>query len=103
VLESPSVLKLREEGEPWHLTLLTVLGQTDCWIGRMHFCCQMSRLATYSKTKETIVGLVDELALTPCSEFELSVVSGTVTTFTPTADNMRLLLQYAKEVWLFSF
>jgi len=60
----------------------------------------MSRLAVYEKTKHSILQLISEVELPPCSQFEQAVVSGSVSTFEPTANNMKLLVDYANEVSL---
>jgi len=61
-------------------------------------CYQESRLAVYEKTRQTIRLLADELEIGPRSVFEADVISGSVSTFVPTADNMQLLQQCVREV-----
>jgi len=60
----------------------------------------MSRLAVYEKTKHSILQLISEVELPPCSQFEQAVVSSSISTFEPTANNMKLLVDYANEVSL---
>ena len=55
----------------------------------------------YEKTKQAIVRLTDELEAPPCTHFELAVVNGSVKSFKPTAENMKLLQHYHQEVLFF--